>query len=71
MTITLEPPAIKQAPMGVEPEEVSMESQPAQGAPAVPALRIQHLTKKFVVGGRRKRKTVVAVDDISLQNRAR
>jgi len=32
----------------------------------VPALHIEHLTKRFVVGGRRKRKTVVAVNDVSL-----
>jgi ABC-2 type transport system ATP-binding protein len=33
----------------------------------VPALRIEHLTKSFVVGGRRKRRTVVAVNDLSLR----
>jgi ABC-2 type transport system ATP-binding protein len=33
----------------------------------VPALKIEHLSKAFVVGGRRKKKTVVAVNDISLQ----
>jgi len=65
MTITLEPPQTQRAPLGVEPE-VSIVSQAEERAPTVPALRIEHLTKKFVVGGRRKRKTVVAVDDISL-----
>jgi ABC-2 type transport system ATP-binding protein len=35
--------------------------------PAVPALLIENLTKKFEVGNRRKRKTVVAVDNVSLR----
>jgi ABC-2 type transport system ATP-binding protein len=64
MTITLEPPATQRASVGVP--EVSIVDQAVERAPTVPALRIEHLTKKFVVGGRRKRKTVVAVDDISL-----
>ncbi len=34
---------------------------------AVPALLIEHLTKRFEVGNRRKRKTVVAVNDVSLR----
>jgi ABC-2 type transport system ATP-binding protein len=33
----------------------------------VPALLIEHLTKNFVVGGRKKRKTVHAVNDVSLR----
>jgi ABC-2 type transport system ATP-binding protein len=41
-----------------------VESTPS---PAVPALLIEHLTKKFEVGNRRKRKTVTAVDDVSLR----
>jgi len=65
MTITLEPPAVQGTPVALEPE-VSIVSQAEERAPTVPALRIEHLTKKFVVGGRRKRKTVVAVDDVSL-----
>jgi ABC-2 type transport system ATP-binding protein len=43
---------------------------PAEGAgQAVPALLIENLTKRFEVGGRRskKRKTVVAVNDVSLR----
>jgi ABC-2 type transport system ATP-binding protein len=37
-------------------------------APApVVALDIEHLTKRFEVGGRKKRKTVVAVNDVSLR----
>ncbi len=66
MTLTLEPPQIRNLPVGVE-AEVPNVSQSADLKPAVPALRIEHLTKKFVVGGRRKRKTVVAVDDVSLR----
>jgi ABC-2 type transport system ATP-binding protein len=65
MTITLEPPATR-SPVGVEPE-VSIVSDAVERAPAVPALRIEHLTKRFVLGGRRKKKTVVAVNDVSLQ----
>ncbi|MEX2548332.1 MAG: ABC transporter ATP-binding protein [Chloroflexota bacterium] len=66
MTITLEPPAIPEMPAGVEPE-VPIVSQAEDQRATVPALRIEHLTKKFVVGGRRKRKTVVAVEDVSLR----
>ena len=33
----------------------------------VAALNIEHLTKRFVVGGRKKRKTVFAVNDVSLR----
>src|SRR5215210_7916457 len=66
MTITLDPPAQPSLPEVVA-EEVSIVSQAAERAPTVPALRIEHLTKRFVVGSRRKKKTVVAVDDISLQ----
>jgi ABC-2 type transport system ATP-binding protein len=35
--------------------------------PGTPALLIDHLTKNFVVGGRKKRKTVHAVNDVSLR----
>jgi len=66
MTITLDPPPTRSRPVEVEPE-VSIVSQAVERAPAVPALRIEHLTKRFVVGGRRKKKTVVAVDDVSLR----
>jgi ABC-2 type transport system ATP-binding protein len=65
MTITIDRPAT-QAPVEVEPE-VSIVSTTVERAPAVPALRIEHLTKRFVVGGRRKKKTVVAVEDVSLR----
>jgi ABC-2 type transport system ATP-binding protein len=37
-----------------------------QADSAVPALLIDHLTKSFEVGGRKKRKTVHAVNDVSL-----
>ena len=50
----------------VEPEGIerdAIEPKP----PAVAALNIEHLTKQFVVGGRRKKKTVIAVNDISLR----
>ena len=48
--------------MGIEAAD-AIEPKP----PAVPALHIEHLTKRFVVGGRRKKKTVVAVNDVSLR----
>ena len=51
--------------MGIETAD-AIEPKP----PAVAALNIEHLTKQFVVGGRRKKKTVVAVNDISLAHRA-
>jgi ABC-2 type transport system ATP-binding protein len=67
MTITIEPPPTRSRPVEVEPE-VSIVSEAVERAPAVAALRIEHLTKRFVVGGRRqKKKTVVAVDDVSLR----
>jgi ABC-2 type transport system ATP-binding protein len=37
-----------------------------RAVPGTPALLIEHLTKNFVVGGRKKRKTVHAVNDVSL-----
>ena len=69
MTMTLDPPVRHEVPTpeAVEPE-VSIVSQTAERAPAVPALRIEHLSKRFVVGGRRKKKkTVIAVNDVSLR----
>ena len=69
MTMTLDPPVRQEVPIPevVEPE-VSIVSQEAERAPAIPALRIEHLSKRFVVGGRRKKKkTVVAVNDVSLR----
>ncbi len=48
--------------MGIEAAN-AIEPKP----PAVAALNIEHLTKEFVVGGRRKKKTVIAVNDISLR----
>jgi len=66
MTITLEPPATQQPPIGFEPEVTILNRTEGQ-TPAVAALRIEHLTKRFEVGGRRKKKTVVAVDDVSLR----
>lgn len=66
MTITLDPPATQRPPVGVEPE-VPIMGQTEDQTPAVPALRIEHLSKRFEVGGRRKKKTVVAVDNISLR----
>jgi len=66
MTITLEPPATQQPPIGFEPE-VTIVNRTEGQTPAVAALRIEHLTKRFEVGGRRKKKTVVAVDDVSLR----
>jgi len=62
MAITLAPP---RAPAPVEEAELVTPELPA--TPQVAALDIEHVTKTFEVGGRRKRKTVVAVDDVSLR----
>ncbi|HUG47569.1 MAG TPA: ABC transporter ATP-binding protein [Candidatus Limnocylindria bacterium] len=64
MAITLERPAAA-SPRAVEERQVTG-PQPAIPA-AVPALLIEHLTKKFIVGRRKKAKTVVAVNDVSLR----
>jgi ABC-2 type transport system ATP-binding protein len=63
MAITLAPPSPKVDLEPVQEPGVSASPSPA----AVPALKIEHLTKAFAVGGRRKKKTVVAVNDISLR----
>jgi ABC-2 type transport system ATP-binding protein len=55
MVATLERSDLAMRPVEVAPQ------------PQVPALLIEHLTKRFVVGGRRKRKAVVAVNDVSLR----
>jgi ABC-2 type transport system ATP-binding protein len=62
MAITLTPPTTSQPTIDLMPG-----TQPLRvgGGPA--ALDIEHLTKSFVVGGRKKRKTVVAVNDVSLR----
>jgi ABC-2 type transport system ATP-binding protein len=58
MVATLERPS--------SPAPVTMPvEQPVDSA--VPALLIENLTKKFEIGNRRKRKTVVAVNDVSLR----
>ena len=62
MAVTLAPP--KTQPVNEEPTEEVIVDSPSQ---SVAALEIEHLTKAFVVGGRKKRKTVVAVNDISLR----
>jgi ABC-2 type transport system ATP-binding protein len=60
MAIILEPPTrvrqVEKAPM-----------PPPEHRRSVAALSIEHLTKRFVVGGRRHRKSVVAVNDVSLR----
>ncbi|MEO6349722.1 MAG: ABC transporter ATP-binding protein [Candidatus Limnocylindrales bacterium] len=65
MTITLDPPVTQESPATLQ-AEVPMAAQDQVSRRAVPALNIEHLTKQFVVGGRRKRKTVTAVSDVSL-----
>jgi ABC-2 type transport system ATP-binding protein len=67
MALTLERPT-----SAMTPAEQAMRADPV--ATDVPALLIEHLTKRFVVGGSRlgrgkakKRKTVVAVNDVSLR----
>jgi ABC-2 type transport system ATP-binding protein len=49
------------------PTSVVMPIEVASTGAAVPALLIENLTKRFEVGSRRKRKTVVAVSDVSLR----
>ena len=61
MAITLAPPKPTQ-PAVEQAQPVSL-----SGPPSVAALNIEHLSKRFAVGGRKKRKTVVAVNDVSLR----
>jgi ABC-2 type transport system ATP-binding protein len=62
MAITMTPPKTSQPIPEPQPEELTATAP----APVI-ALDIEHLTKRFEVGGRKKRKTVVAVNDISLR----
>jgi ABC-2 type transport system ATP-binding protein len=62
MAITLDRPAPASPPIQTE-VDMTAEQPPT----AVPALLIEHLTKRFVVGRGRKAKTVVAVNDVSLR----
>jgi ABC-2 type transport system ATP-binding protein len=70
MTVTLEPPVRPQAPVDEE-TLVNTHIEPGPVAPQVvseaetPALAIDHVTKRFVVG--RKKKPVVAIDDVSMR----
>ncbi|MEO8625364.1 MAG: ABC transporter ATP-binding protein, partial [Candidatus Limnocylindrales bacterium] len=64
MAITLTPPTTSQPTTTSEPvHEVQLISDVAGPA----ALDIEHLSKRFEVGGRKKRKTVIAVNDVSLR----
>jgi len=63
MAITLERPA--GAPAERLEADPHMSHEPV--AQDVPALLIEHLSKRFVVGRRKKAKTVVAVNDVSLR----
>ncbi len=65
MAITLTPPTTSQPTH--EPGTDQAPEVPTTGVAQVAALEIEHLTKRFEVGGRKKRKTVVAVNDISLR----
>lgn len=62
MAITLAPP--KRKPSSERSQTEVIVDSPS---PSVAALNIEHLSKHFVVGGRKKRKTVVAVNDVSLR----
>jgi ABC-2 type transport system ATP-binding protein len=62
MAITMTPPKTSQPTPEPQPETLTSTAP----APVI-ALEIEHLTKSFVVGGRKKRKTVVAVNDVSLR----
>ena len=72
MTVTLEPQVRPQAP-DAEGAQVNTQVEPGPVAPttvsdaAPPALVIDHVTKRFVVG--RKKKPVVAIDDVSMRIR--
>ena len=64
MTVTLE----RQEKKTTRSEAVAPIADVAEQAiPAMPALLIEHLTKSFEVGPRKKRKTVHAVKDVSLR----
>jgi ABC-2 type transport system ATP-binding protein len=63
MTVTLE----RQENKATRSEAVAPVVEVAeQAVPGMPALFIEHLTKSFEVGARNKRKTVHAVNDVSL-----
>lgn len=70
MAVTLERPAAT-APADHEPalvkpnEELQPVATLAESSPEVPALVIEHVTKKFVVG--RRKKPVVAIHDVSMR----
>ena len=70
MTVTLEPSVRPQAPVDEE-AQVNTQVEPGLVAPQqvsaaeTPALVIDHVTKRFVVG--RKKKPVVAIDDVSMR----
>jgi ABC-2 type transport system ATP-binding protein len=70
MTVTLEPPVRPQTPAD-EGAMVNTQVEPGPVAPQqvsaaeTPALVIDHVTKRFVVG--RKKKPVVAIDDVSMR----
>src|SRR3954447_2976906 len=70
MTATLEPP-VRTQDLGDEGAVVNTQVEPGPVAPQevsaaeVPALVIDHVTKRFVVG--RKKKPVVAIDDVSMR----
>jgi ABC-2 type transport system ATP-binding protein len=70
MTVTLEPPVRPQAPAD-EDARMNTQVEPGLVAPQLvsaaetPALVIDHVTKRFVVG--RKKKPVVAIDDVSMR----
>jgi ABC-2 type transport system ATP-binding protein len=62
MAITLAPPIKSQSTPEPQPDR-----PPLTALGPLAALEIEHLSKRFEVGGRKKRKTVVAVNDVSLR----
>jgi ABC-2 type transport system ATP-binding protein len=62
MAITL----TRQPQIEAQPE-VRPPTEPDRSGNSVPALLIEHLSKSFIVGSRKKRKTVHAVNDVSLR----
>jgi ABC-2 type transport system ATP-binding protein len=65
MTVTLD--RIETGLGAADHQELPVRDATDQAVAGVPALLIEHLTKNFVVGGRKKRKTVHAVNDVSLR----
>ncbi len=65
MAITLEQPPATNAPGGALPTMTPEGGPTVSANGGVPALLVEHVTKRFIVG--RRKKPVVAIDDVSLR----